>query len=154
MKNLLVVITLIFSFLPALAADPPDKGKSKSKSNLIFAKLKSGDQKWELVPNGLGNFPVVITKTNTPVEIEMVYPSAQAEKLAVVTIRDDGWLTSAGNSGNGNGNPGTPSSILRDRVGNNGRLRFTFHYSKSEHGQHVTIKVGSVFHSFEFHVGH
>ena len=150
MKKLILLLTLTFSFLPALAAD---KGKGKAGTNQVVAKLQTGKQKWVLSPDGFGNFPVVITVTNKSIEIELTYPGGQEGQLAVATIRDAGTLTGKDNQGKGKGNDSAPVSILRDRLDKQGRLRFTFHYGINHHAQHVTVKVGQQVHAFEFHVG-
>lgn len=144
----LLCITLVCSLLPALAAE---KGKQES----VSATLKCGKQKWNLSPNVLGIFPVVITQKNLPVEIEIRYPQASEGSLVVIAARDGGNLIAlAPGDGKGKGKGGgqtVTGATVRTRVPDNRKVEFTFSYGAEFHHQRITVDIGGDRKTFEFH---
>ena len=156
MKTLL--LALACSLLPALAADPPDKGKgNQGKQTHISAKITAGKEKWELTPNSLGIFQRLNMTNVEPVEVEMRIPFVPEGTLAVVSVRDGGKV-SAGvpdRHGKGKGKGGSQTvtgAVIRPRLDDHGRLHFTFRYGADLHFQRVTVAIGKQQLAFDFHV--
>ena len=76
----------------------------------------------------------------------------------MVSVRDGGTVSaSVPDGGKGKGKGGTQTatgSTVRPRIGNSGKLQFTFLYGRSFHYQRVTVDIGKQQHVFEFHVDH
>ncbi len=164
---LLLVLTCSPCLTPTLlwGADPPDKGKgNKGKQTHISAKIKAGEQKWELTPSSLGIFQRLNMTNTVPVEVEIRYPQVAAGILAVVSVRDGGSVSaSVTQNGEGDGkgkdkgkgkggNQTVTGLVVRPRVDEDGKLKFTFLYGSSLHFQRVTVDIGKQQLVFDFHV--
>lgn len=159
-SRVLLCVAIACSLLPALAADPPDKGKgNQGKQTHVSAKIKAGKEKWELTPNSLGIFRRLNMTNVEPVEVEMRIPFVPGGTLAVISVRDGGKVSAAvpddDGKGKGKGKGGSQPAIgavIRPRVDENGKLRFTFLYGSALHFQRVTVDIGKQQHVFDFHV--
>lgn len=156
---LLLCVTLTLTLLPVLAADPPGKGKgNQGKQTHVSAKIRAGQEKWELTPNSQGIFPRLNMASNAPVEVEMRIPLVPEGTLAVVSVRDGGNVSASvpdDGKGKGKGKGGDQTVtgvVVRPRVQPHGRLQFTFLYGPSLHFQRVTVDIGQRQHVFDFHV--
>lgn len=154
---LLLCLSVSCSLFPALAADPPDKGKgNKGKQTHVSAKIKAGREKWELTPNSLGIFQRLNMVEKTPVEVEIRFPEVPGGTLAVVSVRDGGKVSAIvpdGGKGKGQGGSLTATGVVvRPRVDESGKLQFTFLYGTALHFQRVTVDIGKQQHCFDFHV--
>lgn len=153
MKTTLLTLACSLCLSPALlwGADSPDKGKGKG--HRTHAKVKCDQEKWELVPSSLGMFPVLLTKTNAPVEVDLRVAGAPVGQLAIVTVRDGGRVTADSSNGGKAGNNGASTGpVVRTRVQGAGRIPFQFAFGTSLHNQRVTVDVGGKQLVFEFHV--
>jgi hypothetical protein len=136
---------------PALlwGADPPDKGKG----HRTHAKVKCAQEKWELTPNSLGSFPVLLMKTNALVDVDLRLAGVSSGQLAIVTARDGGNITAeSANQGKGGKGGVSTGHVIRTRVQGGGRISFQFAYGASLHNQRVTVDVAGRQLVFEFHV--
>lgn len=158
---LLLCVAIACSLLPALAADPPDKGKgNQGKQTHVSAKITAGKEKWELTPNSLGVFQRLNLTNKEPVEVEMRFPQVPEGTLAVVSVRDGGQVSanvSVDGKGKGKGESKggkqtVTGPVVRPRVDESGKLKFTFLFGSSLHFQRVTVDIGRQQHSFDFHV--
>lgn len=160
-KLLLLTLACSLCLAPVLlwGADPPGKGKgNQGKQTHVSAKIRSGQEKWELTPNSQGIFPRLNMASNAPVEVEMRIPLVPEGTLAVVSVRDGGNVSAtvpADQHGKGKGKGGhqtVTGVVVRPRVEHHGRLQFTFLYGPSLHFQRVTVDIGQQQHVFDFHV--